>query len=163
MRSIFQYRHPPTPKAELKHVYIVELWRHYRPLGGRDDHADLIHALIRKLIVQQARDIPMELERTADSLTSNHTAFRWWTGTKTGMAWNSGSRATERLMLISWSGLSTRETAELNCLSVNVRTSSGLIGSCRCQSVFEICNFRNLLNGFLNSGSSRTCPPELTG
>jgi hypothetical protein len=68
MRSIFQYRHPPTPKAELKHVYIVELWRHYRPLGGRDDHADLIHALIRKLIVQQARDIPMELERTADSL-----------------------------------------------------------------------------------------------
>ena len=46
------------PKTELQDSDIGELWRQYRPLEGRDDHADLILALIRKLIVQQARDIP---------------------------------------------------------------------------------------------------------
>jgi hypothetical protein len=45
-------------KTELQESYIGELWRRYKPLEGRDDHADLIVALIRKLIVQQARDIP---------------------------------------------------------------------------------------------------------
>jgi hypothetical protein len=46
------------PNTELQDSYIGELWRRYRPLEGRDDYADLILALIRKLIVQQARDIP---------------------------------------------------------------------------------------------------------
>jgi hypothetical protein len=45
-------------KPELHDTNIGELWRQYRPLQGRDDTADLIVALIRKLIVQQARNIP---------------------------------------------------------------------------------------------------------
>ena len=45
-------------KAELDDKHIGELWRRHRPLEGGDDHADLILALIRKLIVQQARNIP---------------------------------------------------------------------------------------------------------
>jgi hypothetical protein len=45
-------------KPELSNRDIGELWRRYRPLEGRDHHADLIVALIRKLIIQQARDIP---------------------------------------------------------------------------------------------------------
>lgn len=45
-------------KIELQNNYIGELWRRYRPLEGRDDHADLILALIRKLIIQGARNIP---------------------------------------------------------------------------------------------------------
>ena len=45
-------------KPELKDSDIGELWRRYRELEGRDDHADLVVALIHKLIVKQARDIP---------------------------------------------------------------------------------------------------------
>jgi hypothetical protein len=45
-------------KTELQDNYISELWRRYRSLEGRDDHADLILALIRKLIIQGARNIP---------------------------------------------------------------------------------------------------------
>ena len=47
-----------APKPEVADAEIGELWRRYRPLEGRDDHAGLILALIRKLIVQQARNIP---------------------------------------------------------------------------------------------------------
>ena len=36
-------------KPELQDRYIGDLWRKYKPLEGRDDHADLILALIRKL------------------------------------------------------------------------------------------------------------------
>ena len=46
------------PKLELEDNYIGELWRRYRPLEGRDATADLVMALLRKLIVQQARNIP---------------------------------------------------------------------------------------------------------
>ena len=45
-------------KPELRDTDIGELWRQYRPLEGSDDHADLIVALIRKLIIQEARNIP---------------------------------------------------------------------------------------------------------
>jgi hypothetical protein len=45
-------------KPELQDNDIGELWRRYTPLQGQDDHADLVVALIRKLIVQQARNIP---------------------------------------------------------------------------------------------------------
>jgi hypothetical protein len=38
-------------KPELQDNDIGELWRQYRLLDGRDDHADLIVALIRKLII----------------------------------------------------------------------------------------------------------------
>jgi hypothetical protein len=44
-------------KQELQNTDIGELWRTYKPLEGRDDHADLILALIRKLILQGARDM----------------------------------------------------------------------------------------------------------
>lgn len=47
-----------APKPELQNTDIGELWRKYRPLEGQDDQADLILALIRKLIIQGARDIP---------------------------------------------------------------------------------------------------------
>ena len=47
-----------APEKELQDNYIGELWRRYRSLEGRDDHADLILALIRKLIIQGARNIP---------------------------------------------------------------------------------------------------------
>ena len=46
-----------APKTELQNTAIGELWRKYRPLEGRDDDADLILALIRKLILQGARDV----------------------------------------------------------------------------------------------------------
>jgi hypothetical protein len=46
-----------APKQELQDSYIGELWGRYRPLKGQDDHADLIVALIRKLILQGARDV----------------------------------------------------------------------------------------------------------
>ena len=46
-----------APKQELQNNDIGELWKRYKPLEGRDDHADLILALIRKLIIQAARDI----------------------------------------------------------------------------------------------------------
>ena len=46
-----------APKPELQNTDIGELWRRYKPLEGRDDHADLILALIRKLILQGARDV----------------------------------------------------------------------------------------------------------
>ena len=46
-----------APKPELQNTDIGELWRRYKPLEGRDDHADLILALIRKLILQGARDM----------------------------------------------------------------------------------------------------------
>jgi hypothetical protein len=47
-----------APKPELQNTEIGELWRRYRPLEGRNRQADLILALIRKLIVQEARNIP---------------------------------------------------------------------------------------------------------
>ena len=45
-------------KSELEAAHIDELWRQYRPLEGRDHNADLILALIRKLVIQGARNIP---------------------------------------------------------------------------------------------------------
>lgn len=56
--KIFSVLSSKPPKPELQDSYIGYLWRRYRPLAGRDDHADLIVALIRKLVVQQARNIP---------------------------------------------------------------------------------------------------------
>ena len=56
--SIFSTVARMTPKPELEDRYIGDLWRRYKPLEGRDDQADLILALIHKLIVQQARNIP---------------------------------------------------------------------------------------------------------
>ena len=47
-----------APKTELRDSDIGELWRRYTSLERRDDQANLILALIRKLIVQQARNIP---------------------------------------------------------------------------------------------------------
>jgi hypothetical protein len=46
-----------APKLEIGDCEIGELWRRYRPLEGHDDQANLILALIRMLIVQQARNI----------------------------------------------------------------------------------------------------------
>jgi hypothetical protein len=46
-----------APKPGLQDTDIGQLWRKYRPLEGRDDHADLILALIRKLVIQGARDM----------------------------------------------------------------------------------------------------------
>jgi hypothetical protein len=46
-----------APKQELQNNDIGELWRRYRPLEDRDDHAELVLALIRKLILQGARDM----------------------------------------------------------------------------------------------------------
>lgn len=56
--NIYSVRSRMAPKPEVADAEIGELWRRYRPLEGRDDHAGLILALIRKLIVQQARNIP---------------------------------------------------------------------------------------------------------
>jgi hypothetical protein len=43
---------------DLQDKDIGELWRRYRPLHGSDAVADLILALIRKLIVTSANSIP---------------------------------------------------------------------------------------------------------
>jgi hypothetical protein len=43
-------------KTELQNNYIAVLWRRYKPFKGRDDPADLIFALIRKLIIEGARN-----------------------------------------------------------------------------------------------------------
>ena len=55
---IFSILRRMAAKSELQDVEIGELWRKYRPLEGRDDHANLILALLRKLIIQGARNIP---------------------------------------------------------------------------------------------------------
>jgi hypothetical protein len=46
-----------APKQELQNNDIGELWKRYKPLEGGDDHADLVLGLIRKLILQEARDV----------------------------------------------------------------------------------------------------------
>lgn len=48
---------PKPEKPELQDSYIGELWRRYKPLEGRDDHADLVLAFISKLILLGARDV----------------------------------------------------------------------------------------------------------
>ena len=49
---------PITTIPELQDMEIGQLWRRYKPLEGGDANADLVLALIRKLIVQQARNFP---------------------------------------------------------------------------------------------------------
>jgi hypothetical protein len=48
----------PMAKPELMDKEIGDLWRLYRPLEGRDKYADLVMALLRKLVIQGARNIP---------------------------------------------------------------------------------------------------------
>jgi hypothetical protein len=47
-----------TTKPELPDREIGELWRRYKPLEGQDASTDLIIALVRKLVIQGAKDIP---------------------------------------------------------------------------------------------------------
>ena len=49
---------PNTTTPELQDMEIGQLWRRYKPLKGADANADLVLALIRKLIIQEARNIP---------------------------------------------------------------------------------------------------------
>jgi hypothetical protein len=45
-------------RRELQNKEIGELWRPYKPLEGRDATAELVMALLRKLVIQGARNIP---------------------------------------------------------------------------------------------------------
>jgi hypothetical protein len=45
-------------RRELQNKEIGELWRRYKPLEGRDATAELVMALLRKLVIQGARNIP---------------------------------------------------------------------------------------------------------
>ena len=47
-----------SPQRELEDKRIGELWRRYRPLQGKDAVADLVLALIRKLVIVHGNSIP---------------------------------------------------------------------------------------------------------
>ncbi len=58
MPSQLSTKTPMTTRPELHDNEIGQLWRRYKPLEGQDATADLVMALLRKLIIQQARNIP---------------------------------------------------------------------------------------------------------
>ena len=67
-------------RPELQDEEIGELWRQYRPLEGQNTNADLVMALLRKLIVQQARNIPYGnwQERLSHPLTAYGISQNEW-------------------------------------------------------------------------------------
>ena len=77
--EIIQYR-LAMAKEELEDKDIGEWWRRYRPLVGRDDQADLVVALVRKLVVQGARNIPYGnwQERLSHPLTAYRISLEEW-------------------------------------------------------------------------------------
>ena len=47
-----------TTRRELQDSEIGDLWRRYKQVEGQDASTDLIVALLRKLVIQGARNIP---------------------------------------------------------------------------------------------------------
>jgi hypothetical protein len=56
--NYFQYSHCMTTRPKLQDKEMGELWRRYKWLEEQDAIADLVMALLRKLIIQGARNIP---------------------------------------------------------------------------------------------------------
>ena len=77
--EIIQYR-LAMAKEELEDKDIGELWRRYRPLEGRDDQADLVVALVRKLVVQGARKFLTAIGRNDYRTRSRLTGSHWRSG-----------------------------------------------------------------------------------
>jgi hypothetical protein len=69
-----------TIRPELQDKEIGELWRRYKPLEGNDATADLVMGLLRKLVIQGARNIPYGnwQERLTHPLETYGISFAEW-------------------------------------------------------------------------------------
>jgi hypothetical protein len=57
----------PEPERALEDQQIGELWRKYRPMEGKDTTADLVIALIRKMVLELAWNVPYGSWRERES------------------------------------------------------------------------------------------------
>ena len=84
-----------APKPELQDSYIRDLWRRYNPLEGRDDHADLVLALIRKLICREPETLLMVIGAISSRIRYGRMGFLKMSGTLRFMRTASLSRTTK--------------------------------------------------------------------